>query len=198
MKYQQTAATKQAAKSITRATRAAQTPQSLLYPRVGPMGSFQRPVHTNRPRTRTYNPRPIRRRVRVDYKTPEIVGGVTKSFTRNDKNIKHRPELDLVTGECRCSCEDFRFRRNPMAKKVGVTISIKTPLLHCKHLERFLDGCVQRGELTRDENKVLRLTHPQAAPVEKIVVPPHIDPDTGELKPGYLPNGEFDFNTYFD
>lgn len=171
MKYQQTAPTTQVK------TQAASRP-------------------TRKPRA--YNPAPIRRCVRRVETTPEIACGITKSFTREEDNIKHEPKVDLVTGECHCSCENFFYERNPLAKKLGIKVSIKTPLLHCKHLERFIEGCVRRGELTRDAGKVLHLNHPQAAPVEKIVVPPHIDPETGELKPGYLPNGEWDYGSYFD
>lgn len=194
MKYQQTAPALQAT-APQAATQAA--------PRRDMFDVPARPVRntsntSNRSKTRNYNPAPIRRCVRVAEKSPELSCGVTKSFTRHDENIEHRPEVDLVTGECRCSCEHFFFRLNPTAKKAGVKISIKTPFFHCKHLTRYIEGCVRRGELTRDAGKVLHLNHPQAAPVEKIVVPPHIDAETGELKPGYLPNGEFDYKSYFD
>ncbi len=199
MKYQQTDVTTQAATQET--TQVAPTQKPVVGSAVannetrrGPYDTFVRPHR----KTRSYNPTPIRRRVRRAETTPEIACGVTKSFTRADEGIEHRPEVDLVTGECRCNCEHSFYRLNPTAKKLGITISIKTPLLHCKHLERFIEGCVRRGELRRDAEKVLHLTHAQASPVEKIAVPPHIDPETGELKPGYLPNGDWDYNSYFD
>jgi hypothetical protein len=145
-----------------------------------------------------HNPNAIRRCVRREFTAADIAGFVTKSFTRED--IKHHAEIDLQTGELRCSCEDFKFRKNPMVKKLDNVhaITIKTPMLWCKHCVRVVNNCVRNGELIQNADKSYSLNHPQAAPVEAIQVPAHIHAETGELKPGYLPNGQVDYNAMFD
>lgn len=150
--------------------------------------------------TSRYNPNKIRRAVRRDKSQPAgMVAFTTKSFTRND-GTEHHAHIDLQTGECTCTCEDFKYRRAPMVKKLDDVdfVSIKTPLLHCKHIARAVNNCVRSGELIQNADKSYSLNHSQAAPVEAVKVPAHIDPETGELKAGYLPNGQVDYNALFE
>ena len=139
------------------------------------------------PRRSSYNPSLIRRCVRRDVVTADVATFKTKSFTR--EGVEHHPAVDLQTGECTCTCEHFHYRLQPMVRQLDDVraISIKTPLLWCKHIERAVANCVRAGEVILDPaTKTHSLAHPHAAPVEQIEVPEHVDPETGEVRAGYV------------
>jgi hypothetical protein len=82
-----------------------------------------------------YNPKAIRRCVRVDEVLADgVVTWKTYSMTRPGKDIEHRPAIDFVTGAVTCTCPDHQYRRakhNP---------TIHTPDLCCKHARAAIEN----------------------------------------------------------
>lgn len=92
-----------------------------------------------------YNPTLVPRRVRVDVVTPDgLAIGKTKSFTDADDNAdRYHPTIDLASGECRCDCKDFFYRR----ARLHADITRRETL--CKHLKRHLANLERRGEIQK-------------------------------------------------
>lgn len=91
-----------------------------------------------------YNPTLIPRRVRVDFITPDgLAVGKTKSFTEDDNDDRYHPTIDLASGECRCDCKDFHYRR----ARMHADITRRETL--CKHLKRHLANLERRGQIQK-------------------------------------------------
>lgn len=111
---------------------------------------------------RVYNPSAIRRRERlVEVDASNIAHLLCYSLTREDKSIEHSIEVDLETGETRCSCEHFRF----VCSKQKVTIT-NAMAKGCKHIHRAI-GILRRHDLLPVEAKpVAEVTLQKVAAVE--------------------------------
>lgn len=105
-----------------------------------------------RPRAKAkakYNPNAVRRRERlVEVDASNIAHLLCYSLTRKSqsagqKDIEHRIEIDLQTGEARCSCEHFHH----VCSKQTVTVS-NAATAGCKHIHRAI-GILKRHSLLR-------------------------------------------------
>lgn len=141
----------------------------------------------------SYNPCKIRRRVRHQMITSEGVAvGVTKSFSRDDGTVYH-PIIDLHCGRVNCQCAHFEYR---LARHHP---TLRTPQYWCKHIRREVGNLVRRGLLTiQDEQDQMPTIIENAVAPLRHEVQALVDPITGEVLPNYLPDGEFDYSTYFD
>lgn len=91
-----------------------------------------------------YNPNAIRRRVRlVEITSSRIALFASYSMTRESREVKHDIEIDLQTGEARCSCEHFRFK----CARRGVTIQ-NAAEKGCKHIQRAVETLKRRDLVT--------------------------------------------------
>jgi hypothetical protein len=87
-----------------------------------------------------YNRYAKRRTVRHTHTTEQGVAvAVTKSFTRDE--VEHKPEVNLETGTCSCTCEHFVYR---LAAKGS---HVDAPETQCKHIARFAANLDRKGEL---------------------------------------------------
>lgn len=91
---------------------------------------------------RVYDPKPIRRTVRVDQVLEDgVVTWKTYSFTRPGHDVEHHPAIDFSgRGNVTCSCEHFQFRlakHNP---------TIHTPQFWCKHLRNAIENLRRKAQ----------------------------------------------------
>ena len=94
------------------------------------------------PTVSKYNPKSIRRCVRVDEVHDDgIVTWKTKSFTRPGDEVVHHPAIDFSgRGSVTCDCENFRYR---LAK---YSPTIHTPEHHCKHIAQALSNLRRKAQ----------------------------------------------------
>lgn len=100
------------------------------------MSNTQNPATKShqQPKRRNYNPAPLPRKTRLTEIDPaQVAHFAVYSYTRKGKEIEHHPAVDLQTGACRCTCEDFTFKKAMRNPNVWSDDS-----LLCKHLRRAL------------------------------------------------------------
>jgi hypothetical protein len=57
----------------------------------------------------------------------------------------HRPVIDLSDGGIDCGCEDFIYRKKPLADARNESVNIGTPQYHCEHMHLAIADAIRRN-----------------------------------------------------
>ena len=91
-------------------------------------------------KTPNYDPAPIRRCVRVKGEAAGVTVFVTKSFRDESNDDKYNAVIE-ENGDCRCTCNDFKYKFASQRPKVWM------PWAMCKHLSRAAANMERKGTL---------------------------------------------------